>query len=78
MLAGAQPEGEFRVVDALIDFIEHLCAGGPVVVALEDLQWSDPSTLLALNRLGREIPRLPRCSSPRCARSRAAPSCRAF
>jgi DNA-binding CsgD family transcriptional regulator len=59
MLAGAQPEGEFRVVDALIDFIEHLCAGGPVVVALEDLQWSDPSTLLALNHLGREIPRLP-------------------
>ncbi|MCW3034689.1 MAG: putative LuxR family transcriptional regulator [Actinobacteria bacterium] len=59
MLAGAQPEGEFRVVDALIDFVEHLCAGGPVVVALEDLQWSDPSTLLALNRLGRELPRLP-------------------
>jgi DNA-binding CsgD family transcriptional regulator len=50
---------EFRIVDALLDFVEHLSAGGPVVVALEDLQWSDPSTLLALNRLGREISRLP-------------------
>jgi DNA-binding CsgD family transcriptional regulator len=53
------PDAEFRIVDALIDFIEHLCASGPVVVALEDLQWSDPSTLLAVNRLGRELPRLP-------------------
>ncbi len=58
LLAGA-PEAEFRIVDALIDFVEHLCAGGPVVVALEDLQWADPSTLLALNCLGREISRLP-------------------
>ncbi|MEA2588939.1 MAG: hypothetical protein QOH66_1866, partial [Actinomycetota bacterium] len=58
LLPGA-PDAEFRIVDALIDFIEHLCAGGPVVVALEDLQWSDPSSLLALNRLGRELPRLP-------------------
>src|SRR5438128_1758933 len=58
LLPGA-PEAQFRIVDALIDFVEHLCSGGPVVVALEDLQWSDPSTLLALNRLGREIPRLP-------------------
>ena len=36
MLAGA-PESEFRVVDALIDFVEYLGASGPVVVALEDL-----------------------------------------
>lgn len=58
MLPGA-PDAEFRIIDALIDFVEHLCATGPVVVALEDLQWADPSTLLALNRLGRELPRLP-------------------
>ena len=58
MLAGT-PESEFRVVDALIDFVEHLATSGPIVVALEDLQWSDPSTLLALNRLGREISKLP-------------------
>jgi len=57
ILPGA-PEAEFRIVDALIDFVEHLCSTGPVVLALEDLQWSDPSTLLALNRLGREIPKL--------------------
>ncbi|GAC1368040.1 MAG: hypothetical protein NVSMB32_13100 [Actinomycetota bacterium] len=58
-LLAAAPEAEFRIVDALIDFVEHLCDAGPVVVALDDLQWADPSTLLALNRLGREISRLP-------------------
>src|SRR5205807_8796466 len=52
-------ESEFRIVDALVDFVEQLSAAGPVMVALEDLQWSDPSTVLALNRLGREISRLP-------------------
>src|SRR5438128_2438394 len=44
LLLGA-PEAEFRIVDALVDFVEHLCSAGPVVVALEDLQWVDPSTL---------------------------------
>jgi DNA-binding CsgD family transcriptional regulator len=52
-------EAEFRIVDALVDFVEQLSAAGPVMVALEDLQWSDPSTVLALNRLGREISKLP-------------------
>jgi len=52
-------ESEFRIVDALVDFVEQLSAAGPIMVALEDLQWSDPSTVLALNRLGREISRLP-------------------
>src|SRR5205807_9703056 len=52
-------ESEFRIVDALVDFVEELSAAGPVMVALEDLQWSDPSTVLALNRLGREISKLP-------------------
>jgi DNA-binding CsgD family transcriptional regulator/tetratricopeptide (TPR) repeat protein len=52
-------EAEFRIVDALVDFVEQLSAAGPVLVALEDLQWSDPSTVLALNRLGREISKLP-------------------
>src|SRR5437899_5840054 len=58
LLLGA-PEAEFRIVDALVDFVEHLCSAGPVVVALEDLQWVDPSTLLALNRLVRDLPYLP-------------------
>jgi DNA-binding CsgD family transcriptional regulator len=58
LLPGA-PEAEFRIVDALIDLVEHLCSHGPVVVAVEDLQWADPSTVLTLNRLGREISSLP-------------------
>lgn len=55
---GAPAEGEFRIVDAVVDFIEHLSSAGPVVLALEDLQWADPSTLRALNGLAREARRM--------------------
>jgi DNA-binding CsgD family transcriptional regulator len=58
-IAEPKADAEFRIVDALVDFVEHLSMEGPVVVALEDLQWSDPSTLLALNRLGRMIAKIP-------------------
>ncbi|HEU5004121.1 MAG TPA: AAA family ATPase [Actinomycetota bacterium] len=53
------PEAEYRIVDALIDYVEQLCADGPVAIAVEDLQWADASSLLALNRLSREVPDLP-------------------
>ena len=59
LVAGGEVEAEFRIVDALLDFVDYLSRSGPVALALEDLQWSDPSTLLALNRLSREISRLP-------------------
>jgi DNA-binding CsgD family transcriptional regulator/tetratricopeptide (TPR) repeat protein len=50
---------EFRVVEAFVDLVEELSARGPVALAVEDLQWADPSTLLVLHRLGRRIGRLP-------------------
>ena len=53
------PEAEFRIVDGLVDLVGHLSSAGPLVLALEDLQWADPSTLAALNRLSREISRQP-------------------
>ena len=53
------PDVQFRIVDALADLVEHLCAAGPIILAIEDLQWADPSSLLALARLAREIPALP-------------------
>jgi DNA-binding CsgD family transcriptional regulator len=55
----AAPPGEFRVVEAIVTLVEELSARGPLVVALDDLQWADPSTILALHRLGRCVPRLP-------------------
>jgi DNA-binding CsgD family transcriptional regulator len=59
VFSAGPPGDEFRIVDALIDFVERLCSHRPVMLALDDLQWADPSTLLTLNRLAREIQRLP-------------------
>lgn len=53
------PEAEYRIVDALIDYVEQLCGPGPVAIGFEDLQWADASSLLALTRLSREVPALP-------------------
>jgi DNA-binding CsgD family transcriptional regulator len=56
---GASPQAEFRVVEALVALVEELSARSPIVVAVEDLQWADPSTLLVLQRLGRRVGQLP-------------------
>ena len=53
------PDVEFRIVDALIDHVAQEAAGGPVAIGLDDLQWADPSSLLALNQLGRLAAELP-------------------
>ena len=54
--AGSAAENE--VADAAIDLVEKQCGGSPVLIAMEDLHWADASTLLALNRLAREVKRL--------------------
>jgi predicted ATPase len=56
---GDTPSTEFRVVELFVDLVEQLSARAPVALALEDLQWADPSTLLVLHRLGRRIGQLP-------------------
>jgi DNA-binding CsgD family transcriptional regulator len=55
----AAAQGEFRVVEAILTLVEELSAQGPLVLAIDDLQWADPSTLLVLHRLGRSVHRLP-------------------
>jgi DNA-binding CsgD family transcriptional regulator len=55
----AAAQGEFRVVEAILTLVEELSARGPLVVAIDDLQWADPSTMLVLHRLGRSVHRLP-------------------
>jgi hypothetical protein len=56
---GESPQAEFRLVEAVVALVEELSTRGPVMVAVEDLQWADPSTLLVLQRLGRRVGQLP-------------------
>jgi DNA-binding CsgD family transcriptional regulator/tetratricopeptide (TPR) repeat protein len=56
---GETPQAEFRVVEAVVALVEELSAHSPVMLAVEDLQWADPSTLLVLQRLGRRVGQLP-------------------
>jgi tetratricopeptide (TPR) repeat protein len=48
-----------RVLDQLALGVEELATAGSVLVAVEDLQWADPSTLLAVRLLGRRVAQLP-------------------
>ena len=48
----SDPGLQFQVVDAFADLIEGLAFRRPLVVALDDLQWADPSSLLTLGALG--------------------------
>ena len=59
-LAGALNPGlQYRVVEALGALVERLAERGPLVLALDDLQWADASTLVALQSIARRVPTLP-------------------
>jgi len=67
MLRGAhRPSGafsaadaEFLVTEAILGLVDGWCAAGAVVLAVDDLQWADPASLLVLHRLGRVAGQLP-------------------
>lgn len=48
----SDPGLQFRAVDAFADLVESLARRGPLVIALDDVQWADPSSLLALSAIG--------------------------
>lgn len=52
-------EGRYRIVEDILELVEKLSTSAPVIVALEDLHWADPSSLLTLYSLGRRRPYLP-------------------
>jgi DNA-binding CsgD family transcriptional regulator/tetratricopeptide (TPR) repeat protein len=54
--AVSAPEpSEYRLVEELSDRLERLSATAPLLLAVDDLQWADPSTLTALRRAARRL-----------------------
>ena len=55
----SDPGLRFRAVDGFADLAEELALAGPLVVAVDDLQWADPSSLLTLGAISRRLAFLP-------------------
>jgi DNA-binding CsgD family transcriptional regulator len=55
----ASAGSEFRLVEDMLALVEDLCSDGPVVVALDDIQWADSASLLVAHGLARAAPALP-------------------
>ena len=53
------PALRFRVLEAVLTLVERLCLSAPTVIAVEDLHWADPSTLLVLRQLCRRLAHVP-------------------
>jgi DNA-binding CsgD family transcriptional regulator len=55
----SDPGLQFRAVDACTDLLEETALTGPLVLAVDDLQWADPSSLLTLGAAARRLTDLP-------------------
>ena len=53
------PGLQYRVTEALGALVERLAARAPLLLALDDLQWADASTMVALRSIGRRVQTLP-------------------
>lgn len=53
------PGLQFRAVEAFADLVEELATSEPMLLALDDLQWADASTLLALTEILRRMTGMP-------------------
>ena len=58
-VATPNPGLQFRMVEALGALVERVAARGPFLLAIDDLQWADVSTLVALRSIARRVPTLP-------------------
>jgi DNA-binding CsgD family transcriptional regulator len=57
--ASANPGLQYRVVEALGARVERLAERGPLLLAIDDLQWADSSTLVAVRSIARRAQTLP-------------------
>jgi DNA-binding CsgD family transcriptional regulator len=55
----AVPGLEYRLVDQIVERLEAMALERPVVIGLDDLQWADPASLVALRAVGRRLAHLP-------------------
>ena len=55
----SDPGLQFQAVDAVVDLVEDLAHEAPLALGLDDLQWADPSSLLALAALARRLAHAP-------------------
>lgn len=46
---------DFRASEAMLNLLEDLATGGPVVLCIDDLQWADAATCLVLHHFARQI-----------------------
>jgi DNA-binding CsgD family transcriptional regulator len=58
-LEPSEGEPEFVATEAILDRVARWAADGAVLLVLDDLQWVDAASLVALSRLGRAVGRLP-------------------
>lgn len=59
LTVSSDPGLRFRAVDAFAELVEALALERPLVIGVDDLQWADPSSLLALSTIGRTVVGLP-------------------
>lgn len=57
-LTGSE-DTRFPVVERITDLVEQFALQRPLVLAVEDLHWADPSTVLAVHRLAEGVEHLP-------------------
>jgi DNA-binding CsgD family transcriptional regulator len=50
---------EIAVTESLVALVDDWCAAEPVVVALDDLQWADPASVVVTHLLGRAAAQMP-------------------
>lgn len=55
----SDPGLRFRVIDAIVDLVEAQADQGPLVLAVDDMQWIDSSTVLALTSIARRLTHSP-------------------
>ncbi|WP_020519302.1 helix-turn-helix transcriptional regulator [Catelliglobosispora koreensis] len=50
---------ELAIVEAILDLLDQWSTEAPIALIVDDMQWADPSSALALNRIGQALSQQP-------------------